>query len=118
MAMYISSKGECTAITPVRPPYFSDPELERFVEGRPAFLLLDDGTTLVYNDVYYEIGVERNEAATTACFECTSRKYMACWFCCASACPCHRAVTKGPSRRSRPECYNFVPVHDPLRDAG
>ncbi len=64
MATYISAKGECTAITPVRPPFFSDSELERFVEGRPAFLVLDDGTTLVYNDVYYEIGVERNEVAT------------------------------------------------------
>ena len=64
MAIYISSKGERTDITPGRPPYFSDRELELFVEGRPAFLVLDDGTTLVYNDVYYEIGVEKNEAAT------------------------------------------------------
>ena len=64
MATYISAKGERTEITPTRPPYFSDPELERFLEGRPAFLMLDDGTTLVYNNVYYEIGVERNEVAT------------------------------------------------------
>ena len=26
--------------------------------------MLDDGTTLVYNNIYYEIGVERNEEAT------------------------------------------------------
>ena len=64
MATYISSKGERTDITPVRPPYFSDLELEQLVEGRPAFLVLEDGTTLVYNDVYYEIGVEKNEVAT------------------------------------------------------
>ena len=64
MATYISSKGEHTDVTPTRQPYFSDRELEQFVEGRLAFLLLNDGTTLVYNDVYYEIGVEKNEVAT------------------------------------------------------
>ncbi len=64
MATYISSKGERTTITPAHLPFLDDRELELFVEGRPAFLVLDDDTTLVYNDVYYEIGVEKNEVAT------------------------------------------------------
>jgi hypothetical protein len=64
MATYISVKDERMEMAPKVPPFFSASELERFVEGQPAFLHLHDGSMLVYNDVFYEIGVERNEVAT------------------------------------------------------
>ena len=65
MATYISSKGEQTEIVPTHPPFFSDSELATLVEGTPAFLTLADGSTLIYNDIFYEIGVEKNDVATT-----------------------------------------------------
>ena len=64
MATYISVKDERMEIAPEVPPFFSMSELERFVEGQPAFLHLHDGSMLVYNDVFYEIGVEKNKTAT------------------------------------------------------
>ncbi len=64
MATYISVKDERMEMAPEVPPFFSMSELERFVEGQPAFLHLHDGSMLVYNDVFYEIGVEKNKTAT------------------------------------------------------
>ena len=63
-ATYISLRGERTTVAPQTPPLFSASELHVFVEGTPAFLHLPDGTLLVYNEAAYEIGIEKNEAAT------------------------------------------------------
>ena len=68
-ATYISVRGERTTVTPRTTPFFSAPELHVFVEGVPAFLHLPDGSLIVYNEIAYEIGFEKNDEATRLALE-------------------------------------------------
>ncbi len=63
-ATHISVRGERTTVTPQTSPLFSASELQMFVEGTPAFLHLPDGSVLVYNEIAYEVGMQKNEEAT------------------------------------------------------
>ncbi len=68
-ATFISLHGERTTVTPQTPPFFSSSELQMMIEGVPAFLHLPDGSVLVYHEIAYEIGMEKNEAATQLALE-------------------------------------------------
>ena len=68
-ATYISVRGERTTVAPSTAPFFSASELQVLVEGIPAFLHLPDGSVLVYNEIAYEIGLEKNDEATRLALE-------------------------------------------------